>query len=41
MRAIYASSTGADFVSNTITAFPNFGLKSMVDFSAFFLYQLR
>jgi glyoxylase-like metal-dependent hydrolase (beta-lactamase superfamily II) len=41
MSAIFASSTGADFVSNTLAAFPNFGLKSMVDFSAFFLYQLK
>ena len=41
MAEIYASSSGEKFVQNTIDAFPNFGLKSMVEFSAFFLYQMN
>jgi glyoxylase-like metal-dependent hydrolase (beta-lactamase superfamily II) len=41
MASIVAESSGENFVQNTINAFPDFGLRSMVEFSAFFLYQMK
>ena len=38
MRGIVASSTGENFVQNTLNAFPGYGLRSMVEMSAFFLF---
>lgn len=41
MRDIVGSSTGEDFVQKTVKAFPGYGLKSMVEMSAFFLFQMK
>lgn len=39
MRNLVASSTGENFVQRTLEAFPEYGLKSMVEMSAYFLFQ--
>ena len=41
MRGIVASSTGETFVKNTLEAFPGYGLKSMIEMSAFFLFPSK
>jgi len=41
MRGIVASSNGENFVPKTLAAFPGYGLKSMVEMSAFFLFQMK
>lgn len=39
MREIVATSTSENFVQRTLDAFPGYGLRSMTDMSAFFLFQ--
>ncbi|MCF8167439.1 MAG: MBL fold metallo-hydrolase [Rhodoferax sp.] len=41
MRTIFSGSTAENFVQNTLDAFPGYGLRSMVEFSAFFLFQMK
>ena len=41
VRAILSTSTGENFVHNIVEAFPDYGLKSMVEMSAFFLFQMK
>jgi glyoxylase-like metal-dependent hydrolase (beta-lactamase superfamily II) len=41
MQEIVASSTGEDFVQKAVQAFPGYGLRSMLEMSAFFLYQMK
>jgi len=41
MRSIVATSTGENFIQRTLEAFPGYGLKSMVEMSAFFLFQMK
>ena len=39
-KAILETATGEDFVQRTLDAFPGYELRSMVDMSAFFLFQM-
>lgn len=41
MKGIVASSTGENFVQNALAAFPGYGLRSMIEMSAFFLFQMK
>lgn len=41
MRKIVASSTAENFVQNALEAFPGYGLRSMIEMSAFFLFQMK
>lgn len=41
VKSILASSTGENFVQNVVEAFPDYGLRSMVEMSAFFLFQMK
>ena len=41
MRGLVATSTGSDFVQRTMDAFPGYGLRSMTEMSAFFLFQMK
>ncbi|MDD2365067.1 MAG: MBL fold metallo-hydrolase [Desulfuromonadaceae bacterium] len=41
MRGIVESSDGGNFVQNVLDAFPGYGLRSMVEMSAFFLFQMK
>lgn len=41
MKGIVESSTGENFVQNALEAFPDYGLRSMLDMSAFFLFQMK
>ncbi|MDD2853104.1 MAG: MBL fold metallo-hydrolase [Desulfuromonadaceae bacterium] len=41
MRGIVESSNGENFVQNALEAFPEYGLRSMIEMSAFFLFQMK
>jgi len=41
VRSILLTSTEINFVDNILEAFPDYGLRSMVDMSAFFLFQMK
>ena len=41
VRSILLASTGENFVQNIVEAFPDYGLRSMVEMSAFFLFQMK
>ncbi len=41
VKSILLASTGENFVQNILEAFPDYGLRSMVEMSAFFLFQMK
>ena len=41
VKSILLSSTGDNFVENVVEAFPDYGLRSMVEMSAYFLFQMK
>lgn len=41
VKKILDTSTGENFVQKTLDAYPDYGLRSMTDMSAFFLFQMK